>query len=69
MKVLNNFTKVKSNTFTYFDLSPKDRKKIITNAIKKSDIEQYNLVKEYRGHTQKYQISNYKYCDIMKNIK
>ena len=25
---------------------------------------------EYKaGHTQKYQISNYKYCDIMKNIK
>jgi len=22
-----------------------------------------------KGHTQKYQISNYKYCDIMKNIK
>jgi hypothetical protein len=45
MKLSNIFTKTRSNT--YFDLSSEDRKKIVTNAVREANVEQYNLVKEY----------------------
>lgn len=41
----------KKQNYTYFDLSAKDRKKIINKAISRVNREQYNLVKKYSKDT------------------
>lgn len=45
MKLSNLFNKNNSNT--YFDLSSRDRKKIVNDAVKKANTEQSDLVKKY----------------------
>ncbi|HZJ41691.1 MAG TPA: hypothetical protein VFD51_01590 [Patescibacteria group bacterium] len=45
MKLTNIFNKNKPKT--YFDLSSKDRKRIVTGAVRKANAEQYAMVKKY----------------------